>query len=129
MVLFALHLFYDDISDGTYHPVYLRYGGDILRSRITPIYYIEAGYAAHPKKNLDNEKRESFGGPIGTIGFGVNFNTKRRINFNLSLNLNYRRNYFRLWRVYYNQYGKYYQLDPKHWDNRLFGQFVFGVGF
>lgn len=120
------------ISDGLYLPLYLRYSGDILRTRITPFYYVEAGYAAHPRAGFmfwdDNDTR-SWGGPMGAVGIGCKFNTRRRINFNVNLNVNFRSNYFRERFYTYDQFGNYVLVNNRQWDRMLFGALGFGIGF
>lgn len=84
---------------GTYLPVFLHYSGDILRRRITPFYSVDMGYAvrfngghggyyAYPAYYpYYREERQS--GAMGGVGFGVKFFSKRRVNFNLSLNADF----------------------------------------
>lgn len=120
------------VSDGIYLPLYLRYSGDILRTRITPFYYVEAGYAAHPRGGFmffdDNDTR-SWGGPMGAVGIGAKFNTRRRVNFNVNLNVNFRSNYFR--ERYYTTdfFGNTVLVTNRQWDRMLFGALGFGIGF
>ncbi len=84
---------------GTYLPVFLHYSGDILRKRITPFYSVDMGYAvrfnsgrgpvAYPAyyPYYYNDYHQS--GAMGGVGFGVKFFSKRRVNFNLSLNADF----------------------------------------
>jgi hypothetical protein len=117
-------------SNGAYLPIVLRYSGDILKTRITPFYYMEAGYAAHaPTPFTNGGYGESRGGPIATTGFGCKFNTKRRVNFNLNLNVTYRANFYRGYAYYYDGLGNYYETYQSGMDSQLFGNFCFGIGF
>lgn len=117
-------------SDGVYLPIVIRYQGDILRTRITPFYYAEAGYAAHPVNGpfMDGDG-EHFGGPLATVGFGCKFNTKRRVNFNLSLNATWRSNFFNDYYYTYDQFGNSYYYQQSGMDSQVFGNFCFGIGF
>lgn len=117
-------------SDGVYLPIVIRYQGDILRTRITPFYYVEAGYAAHPVNTPFFEgSSNSRGGPMATVGFGCKFNTKRRVNFNLNLNATYRSNFYNESYYYYDQFGNSYYTQSSGMDGQVFGNFCFGVGF
>jgi len=99
---------------GVYLPLYVYYAGDILTKRITPFYMVEAGYA-HPiqanngpfgggMEDVGFGGGSSYeidgGGAMGTLGLGVRFNTKRRVNFSLLLNVG----------VKNVQYSEYYYL-------------------
>lgn len=124
--------YYNSFSNGAYMPVYFRYAGDILRTRITPFYYTELGYAvnitnATPFSNGDGVKR--YGGPIGTIGFGCKFNTYRRVNFNLNLNATWRTNFYSGNVYAYDSNGNYYTYYTNGSNGSLFGNFSFGIGF
>lgn len=117
-------------SDGVYLPIVIRYQGDILRTRITPFYYAEAGYAAHPVNGpFMSSDGEHFGGPLATVGFGCKFNTKRRVNFNLSLNATWRSNFFNEYEYTFDQFGNSYYYEHSGMDSRVFGNFCFGIGF
>ncbi|MBS1685607.1 MAG: hypothetical protein JSS76_12675 [Bacteroidetes bacterium] len=70
---------------GGYAPVFLHFGGDILRSRITPYYSLSVGYgiavrAFHQYSYADYSSAGSYGrtvtlhgGAMGAAGFGVKF--------------------------------------------------------
>lgn len=95
-----------DLS-GIYLPLYVYYAGDILKSKVTPFYALEAGYT-HPLNAVSNRSEDyggngsttvERGGAMGGVGIGVRFNTRRRINFSLLLNVNvknvqYTQNYY-----------------------------------
>ena len=74
-------------------PLYVRYGGDILKTRVTPYYAIEVGYGfAVNGSSISNDFINSFevidrkGGAYGSLGFGVKFITNKKIPFGLCLN-------------------------------------------
>ena len=83
---------------GVYLPLYLHYGGDILKKRITPFYSIEAGYAMRMNPNGNNNgpfQNQNFltnnsgassvkGGMMGGVGFGVKFYSRHKIFASLS---------------------------------------------
>ncbi|MCW5909019.1 MAG: hypothetical protein KIS94_14230 [Chitinophagales bacterium] len=118
-------------SDGLYLPIVIRYQGDILRTRITPFYYVEAGYAFHPTDSyMFDPEIGSHGGPIATAGFGCKFNTKRRVNFNVNINATWRSNFYTDMYPYYDQNGNYIgSYTQRGRDSRVFGNVCFGVGF
>lgn len=116
-------------SDGVYLPIVLRYSGDILRTRITPFYYVEAGYAAHPGAPFVYNGSDSRGGPLASVGFGCKFNTKRRVNFNLNLNATWRSNFYKGYTYYYDDMGNYYEGYRSGMDGQVFGNLCFGIGF
>lgn len=116
-------------SNGVYLPIVLRYSGDILRTRITPFYYVEAGYAAHPDAPFVYNGSDSRGGPLASVGFGCKFNTKRRVNFNLNLNATWRSNFYRGYTYYYDNMGNYYEDYRSGMDGQVFGNLCFGIGF
>jgi hypothetical protein len=75
-----------------YFPIYLYYGGDILKKRTTPFYTLEAGYAFRPSSNtfpIDIYNGQIIGGRggwTGGVGFGARFYSKR-VHFDLSANV------------------------------------------
>ncbi|MBL0308235.1 MAG: hypothetical protein IPP77_00595 [Bacteroidetes bacterium] len=119
------------VSDGIYLPLYLRYSGDILRARVTPFYYVEAGYAAHPtgKFMFNDNANRSWGGPVGAVGIGCKFNSRHRVNFNVNVNANFRSNYFRESFFRTDQFGNTVEVHNRQWDRMLFGALGFGIGF
>lgn len=107
-----------DLS-GVYLPLYVYYAGDILKSKVTPFYALEAGYT-HPlnafgSADLEDGNRSTTvegGGAMGGVGIGVRFNTRKRINFSLLLNANFKNiQYSQTYYLYddvqgvYDQYG------------------------
>lgn len=117
-------------SDGVYLPIYIRYSGDILKKKITPFYYAEMGYGVRPPAFFSDNQNRSFGGPMGALGFGCKFNTYRRINFSLNLNVNWRSNFYK--GTYYSydyNTGENYSYQQSGFDANLFGSFGFGIGF
>ena len=120
---------YNNFSNGAYAPIYFRYAGDILKTRITPFYYVELGYAARIGGNWRFTNGRSYGGPMGAVGFGCKFNTYRRINFNLNLNANWRTNFYNGSVETYDPSGLLYTTYHQGMDAGLFGNFSFGIGF
>lgn len=119
------------VSDGLYLPLVIHYRGDILKTKVTPFYYLEVGYAAHPADNLlFDPEVGSRGGPLATIGFGCKFNTKRRLNFNVNINATWRSNFYTEENAYYDPNGNYIgSYTQRGSDSRLFGNVCFGIGF
>ena len=135
----------NDLS-GAFLPLYVYYAGDILDRKITPFYAIEAGYAAvGPNSNgmdvndlyEDNGFGYSYGttevvsgGVMGSVGFGVRFNTRRRINFSLLMNINfknvtYEENYY----IYDDLNGYYDSYGTRNNATLLMAGLRFGIGF
>jgi len=129
---------------GVYLPLYIYYAGDILPTRITPFYVVEAGYA-HPL-NYNNvtlggagdvgfgdggSYQIDGGGVMGTVGLGVRFNTRRRINFSLLLNLGVKNvQYSELHYLYDNVNGTYEYYGTSGLNATLItGGLRFGIGF
>jgi hypothetical protein len=77
------------IGKGLYAPVFLHFTGDVLQTRITPFYAIEAGYGFRLGNGSNADFSSKFeGGLMGGIGFGVKFQSKQRFNFRLSAVVN-----------------------------------------
>jgi hypothetical protein len=117
-------------SSGVYLPLYVRYSGDILRKKITPFYFAEMGYGIRPPALFSGNQTRSYGGPMGALGFGCKFNTYRRINFSLNLNVNWKSNFYK--GTYYSydyNTGENYSYQQNGFDANLFGSFGFGIGF
>jgi hypothetical protein len=76
-------------------PFFIHYEGDILKKRITPYYFLDAGYAIvfNPNNNnysnyVDNGLGTTSGergAMYSALGFGVKFNTRKKVNFMLGL--------------------------------------------
>ncbi len=80
---------------GTIIPIYVRYSGDILNRRVTPVYSLEAGYgiAASSGPMFTNNlfytntygyittSTKTKGGVYGSIGFGFKIRTNKNISF------------------------------------------------
>jgi len=126
-----------------YLPLYLYYAGDILPKKITPFYQLEAGYALPLFKSEDYVNYEydyyyggtytslRSGGAMGALGLGVRFNTSRRINFSLLLNVNFKMvQYQEYYSTYDENSGIYYTQSSglKH-ATMLFPGLRFGIGF
>jgi hypothetical protein len=129
----------NDLS-GVYLPLYIYYGGDILKTKITPIYAIEAGYA-HPVNaygGVNDVYYEGYyenvtadkGGAMWGLGIGVRFNTRRRINFSLLFNVNYKNvQYIRNSYVYDELSGVDYYYTEKGNATLIMGGLRFGIAF
>lgn len=120
---------------GVFLPLYIYYGGDILKTKITPFYALEAGYAhtgGGPGVHFDDfgGTQLTKGGAMGGLGIGVRFNTRRRINFSLLMNANfknvtYQQNYY----LYDSVNGVYdYYNYTKNATLVMMG-LRFGIGF
>ena len=74
---------------GMVMPIYLRYGGDILKKRVTPTYFIESGYGLIVSDDpiiFNNDPYEkSSGGLYGGAGFGFKVRTNKNFSFGVSL--------------------------------------------
>lgn len=131
-----------DLSGG-YLPLYVYYAGDILSKKVTPFYVIEAGYV-HPMMRHSRrvilpeggmEYNETYqidgGGAMGSIGLGVRFNTSRRINFSLLLNVGVKNvRYSDLYYLYDNVNGTYDTYGTTGLNATLInGGLRFGIGF
>ena len=131
---------------GLYLPLYVYHAGDILKTKITPFYAVEAGYAfigpnsfGMPAYDVyeDNGFGYSYsatqlvsGGAMGSVGVGVRFNTRRRINFSLLMNLNfknvtYEENYY----LYDDVNGYYDSYGTRSNATLLMMGLRFGIGF
>lgn len=126
-----------------YLPLYLYYAGDILSKKVTPFYQLEAGYALPLFKTEDylNYEEDYYysgsytslrsGGAMGALGLGVRFNTSRRINFSLLLNVNFKMvQYQEYYSTYDESSGIYYtQSSALKYGTMLFPGLRFGIGF
>ena len=119
------------VNNGLYLPLFIHYSGEILRKRITPYYYLEAGYASHPTNpfmsNPNNSK--SYGGPIAAAGFGVKFYSKSRASFALNMNVNWRGNGYRTNVTTTDVFGNPYTYIQKGSTQKLFGAIGLAIGF
>jgi len=78
---------------GMVMPLYLRYGGDILKKRVTPTYFVEGGYgfvvSDEPIIFSNDPYEKSTGGFYGGAGFGFKVRTNKKFSFGLSLAYKY----------------------------------------
>jgi opacity protein-like surface antigen len=120
-----------NINDGLYIPVYLQLSGDIRKSRITPYYFIEAGYAFHPQNPFveKNPTDRSWGGPMGTAGMGVKFHSKGRVSMALNVNANYRSNFSRSTLSYIDINGNTVSTSTNNFKGKVFGSLGLVLGF
>lgn len=118
------------VNNGLYIPVVISYSGDILRKRITPYYFLEAGYAAHPVNPfVSNNGNKSYGGPTGSAGFGVKFFSKGRVNLALNLNATYRSDIYKSTYTKFDDLGNKYTYTKNGIAGKVFGAFGIAVGF
>ena len=119
-----------DPNNGIYLPLYIHYSGEILRKRITPYYYIEAGYAGHPNNPFtESNGNKSYGGPIAAAGFGVKFYSKGRASFALNLNANFRSNRYRTVYNATDAFGNPYTYTQRGTAGKAFGAIGLSIGF
>jgi len=117
-------------NNGLYLPLYVHYSGEILRRRITPYYYLEAGYAAHPNNPFaENKGVRSYGGPIGAAGFGVKFYSRKRASFALNLNMNFRSNQYKSTYLATDVFGNSYTASKTERAGKWFGALGLSIGF
>ena len=120
---------------GIYLPIYLFHQGDILNTRVTPFYTVEAGYAMAFRNGpfgMFNDGGGSYreGGFMGGVGFGVRFNSKRRrTHFSLLLNLNVKNVNYSVDDYFYDDQGLYYYEQATISDLLFFPGLRFGIGF
>lgn len=108
----GVDMIYEDLKrntnySGIYLPLYLHYGGNVLKKRITPFYQIEAGYAI---RNIERNNNNGYfndvfpsslggdpsaigghGGVMAGLGFGVKFYSRRGPALNICLQADYQR--------------------------------------
>lgn len=120
-----------NVNDGLYIPLYVQYSGEILKKRITPYYFVEAGYAFHPTNpfvsNPNGNKR--YGGLTAAAGFGVKMYSKGRTSFALNLNANWRSNRWQTTVSAVDAGGIPYTFEQKGRTQRFFGAIGLNVGF
>lgn len=120
---------------GVYLPLFLYHQGDILKKRITPFYAIEAGVAVSPggfpfigEDIYGNGSGRKVAG-IGGLGFGVKFNTKRRVHFSLLANVNFKVVRFTDEYYTYDQFGNGYYYSERGTAAVAIPGIRFGIGF
>ncbi len=135
-----------DLS-GVYLPLYVYYAGDILKSRITPFYAVEAGYA-HVGPHFGGMANDDVmyedggygynygttelvhGGAMVSVGICVRFNTLRRINFSLLMNANFKNvTYEETYYLYDDVNGYYDTYGTRKNATLLMMGLRFGIGF
>lgn len=130
---------------GPYFPIYVYYGGDILKKQITPFYSIEAGYAFHPFTGASdltpgnvigggassgNYIINSKGGLMCGAGFGVRFYSRRKVHIDLSGHLDVKQSFSTYEVDGYNSVSGYsytYNVTEHEW--LLIPGLRFGIGF
>lgn len=138
---------FDDMSrnkgdySGVYLPLYLHYGGDILKKRITPFYSLELGYAARVNPNNNNNNffpGEPFnnnpnitnrrGGMMGGAGFGVKFYSRHKVFFSISAHADFQQAENTYVEYLYGP-GGYYQSSYKSRTTLMIPGIRLGLGF
>lgn len=83
---------------GTVFPFYVRYGGDVLNSKVTPRYDLSVGYAYNPEKSPlltynedenDYYQIEHISGFYSELDVGFRINGGRKFNFGVALSIKY----------------------------------------
>lgn len=120
-----------DFSDymGPYLPMYLYFGGEVLKRRVTPYYAIEAGYAFAPR-NLNGSlffgNEDVHGGPMGSVGFGGRVNVRKHLNLTFLFNINVKN--IKYFYSYYDEQNQYF-IERSKRETFFFPGFRFGIGF
>jgi hypothetical protein len=126
---------------GVYLPLYLHYGGDILKKRITPFYSIEAGYAMRMKPNgggnffpgdaFNNNSNitDRKGGLMGGVGFGVKFYSRHKVFFSISAHADFQQAENKYTQYLYDPAGNYYATSYKTHATLMIPGVRLGLGF
>lgn len=118
------------VDNGLYIPLYFHYSGEILKKRITPYYFLEAGYSFHPNNPFRSSNgNKSWGGPTAAAGFGVKFYSKGRTSLALNLNANFRTNRYRTTYNGTDVFGNPYTYTNKGFSKKAFGAIGLAIGF
>lgn len=120
-----------NINNGLYIPVYLQLSGDILKKRVTPYYFLEAGYAFHPQNPFvdKNPTDKSWGGPTGVAGMGVKFHSKGRVSMAVNVNATYRSDFWRRTLSYTDMNGNPVSTSTNYIKGKVFGSLGLVIGF
>jgi hypothetical protein len=119
-----------DPNNGLYVPVYVHYAGEILKKRVTPYYFLEAGFAAHPNNPFkDSHGNKSWGGPTAAAGFGVKVYAKGRKTISFNLNMNWRSNKYRTSYTTTDAFGNIYRFANNGTTHKFFGAAGIVLGF
>ncbi len=117
-------------NNGLYIPLYVHYSGEILKKRITPYYFLEAGYAFHPNNPfVSSNGNKSWGGPTAAAGFGVKFYSKGRASLALNMNVNWRSNRYRTTYSTTDVFGTPYTYTSTGTSQKVFGALGLAIGF
>lgn len=121
----------DDFGDyaGQYFPVYLYFGGEVLKRRVTPYYAVELGYAFAAQNSIPpfifgNE--DVRGGPMASIGFGGRVNVRKHLNLTFLFNINMKNLEYSF--QYFDSQTQQY-IEYKKRATYFFPGFRFGIGF
>lgn len=123
-----------DNYSGAYFPLYLYFAGDFFNRKITPYYAFEAGYAWTFRNSelpfsggFDNS--EISGGAMGSAGLGLRFHTKRRINFSLLFNVNFKQVRYNNTFIEFDPNGNPIEIRERRRGTLVFPGIRFGIGF
>ena len=120
---------------GNYLPLYLYFAGDILKTKVTPFYAFEAGYAwrfdggGFPFGGGGFNSSNIRGGIMGGAGLGVRFNTRRRVNFSLLMNVNFKNARYNESFVTFDMNGNPITVESSVSQTLIFPGLRFGIGF
>ena len=120
---------------GNYLPLYLYFAGDVLKTKVTPFYAFEAGYAWRVGGGGDFPFGGGFnssnirGGIMGGAGLGVRFNTKRKVNFSLLLNANFKNIRYNERYETFDVNGNPVIVERRVRQNLIIPGLRFGIGF
>lgn len=109
-------------GSGIFLPLALHYEGDFLKRKTTPYIEAELGYAMKTNfpfgMNRSDQNVKNYGGPMGSLGIGVKFFTRTRLNFKLTPMVNFKSNKSE---ITYNGYDPFYGYERQR-------RFEFGIG-
>jgi len=134
---FSSQVNYTDPFDGVYFPVFAHYEGDMMKSRITPFYSIEAGYAFRADADnsyiivtpLNHPVYKNFGGFTGEVGIGVKLYARHKIYVTWSADLDIKSATDKYSNYYYNSIGEDIKVSYSSASFFFMPVIKIGVGF
>jgi hypothetical protein len=120
-----------NVNNGLYIPLYFQLSGELLKRKVTPYYYAEAGYAFHPANPFANKNlvSKSWGGPVGALGLGIKFHSRGRSSFAVNINANYRSDIYRTKVTTFDPFGNAIVTEQNGFKGKVFGTLGFAIGF
>lgn len=113
---------YADYSH-TFFPLFARVSGDMIKCRITPIYFADAGYAFLVEKDAyynNTEELSSSGGLMLHTGVGIKFYTAHKASFSLTAGFSLQKS---------EREYQYNWSDGNHYrEKRDYRRITFGLG-